>query len=170
VVRNPADRVRAEADEYRQGEARPLAGYTGMVVFGGLTGVVGAVMALTGTRVRRVSPYELFLVAVGTHKVSRLLAKDAVMSPLRAPFTRYKDSGGPSEVMEEVREDGDARHAIGELVTCPFCLSVWIASGFTVGLLFAPRFTQLVASMLTAVAGADFLQLAYAHLQQVAEH
>ncbi|MEV0803215.1 DUF1360 domain-containing protein [Kribbella sp. NPDC050281] len=75
------------------------------------------------------SPYDDVIVTAGTHKLARLAAKDAVTSRLRMPFTRYQDTGGPSEVMEEVREDGVLRHAIGELLTCPFCLSLCIATG-----------------------------------------
>ena len=67
--------------------------------------------------------------------------------------------------MEEVRFHGGLRHSIGELITCPFCLDVWIAAGFTIGLVFAPRLTRLIVATLTAVTGADFLHLLYAKAQ-----
>jgi hypothetical protein len=170
MVSKPEEALRAEANEYRHGEPRPLGGYVVLLaIFGTLTGLAGAIAALTGTRLRRMTAYELFLISIGTHKLSRLIAKDAVTSPLRVPFTQYRGPGGPSELIEDVREQGELRHSIGELLTCPFCLSIWVAGGFTIGLEFAPRFTQVVASMLTAVTGADILQLVYAHLQQVAE-
>ena len=51
--------------------------------------------------------------------------------------------------MEEVRHYDGLRHSIGELITCPFCLDVWIAAGFTIGLVFAPRLTRLVAAALS---------------------
>jgi hypothetical protein len=70
--------------------------------------------------------------------------------------------------MEEVQTGSGARHAIGELITCPFCLDLWIATGFMFGFVFAPRLTRLVAGTFTALAGADFLQLAYARAQQAA--
>ncbi|MFF0345152.1 DUF1360 domain-containing protein [Kribbella sp. NPDC004875] len=165
-----ADYVRSEADEYRQGAERPLGGYAvAMTVFAGLVGVAGAVTALRGTSARRIAPYDVLLMTVGTQKLTRLVAKDAVTSPLRMPFTRYQDTGGPAEVMEEVREQGQLRHAVGELVSCPFCLAVWVATGFSIGFLFAPRLTRVVASTLTAVAGSDYLQLVYAYLQRAAE-
>ncbi|WP_350281702.1 DUF1360 domain-containing protein [Kribbella sp. HUAS MG21] len=140
-----------------------------MTLFGGLAGVAGVVAALRGTAERRISPYDLLLMTAATHKLARLIAKDAVTSPLRMPFTRYRETGGPAEVMEEPREEGQLRHAVGELVSCPFCLAVWVATGFSIGFLFAPRFTRVVASMLTAVAGSDYLRLIYASLQQSAE-
>jgi len=157
-----------EADAYRDGQARPLGGYVVvMAAFAALlSGAAGLALA-TGRRLPPgVGPWDVLLLAAGTHKLSRTLAKDAVTSPLRAPFTRYKQTGGPAEVMEEVRFHGGLRHSIGELITCPFCLDVWIAAGFTVGLVFAPRLTRLIVGALTAVTGADFLHLLYAKAQE----
>jgi hypothetical protein len=166
-VGEAAQAVQAEADEYRQGAPRPLGGYAVvMALFSGVVAVAGGVAALRGTRERRLTPYELVLMTAGTHKLARLVTKDAITSPVRAPFTRYKEPGGPGEVTEEVREQGGFRHAVGELLTCPFCFSVWVATGFTIGFQFAPGFTRMIASALTAVAGADYLQLLYARLQQ----
>jgi hypothetical protein len=58
---------------------------------------------------------------------------------------------------------------VGELLTCPFCLDVWVATAFVIGLVFAPRLTRLIAGGLASLAGADFLQLAYAMAQESAE-
>jgi hypothetical protein len=106
------------------------------------------------------------LIGIATHKASRLLAKDAVASPLRAPFTRYEEPAGDGELNESVRGHG-TRHAIGELLTCPFCLSVWVATGLTAGTVFAPRVTRAVGTVLTAVAVSDTLQLGYDAAKQV---
>ena len=103
---------------------------------------------------------DLLLVSVATHKAARLIAKDRVTSPLRAPFTRFQRSAGPAEVAEEPRGAG-LRRSIGELVSCPYCLGMWIASAFVAGLIVMPRATRAVASVLTAVTGSDLLQIAY---------
>jgi len=71
--------------------------------------------------------------------------------------------------MEDARTESGVRHAIGELVTCPFRLDAWIATGFAFGYLFAPRLTRLIAATFTALAGADFLQLLYAKAQKAAD-
>jgi Protein of unknown function (DUF1360) len=167
----PGSAVYAQAQEYRQGTERPLGGYAlVMTVFAGVVGLAGLLAALTGRGLpRRIAPYDLALITVGTHKLSRTISKDAVTSPLRAPFTRYRGTGGPAEVMEEVRDESPLRHALGELVSCPFCLDMWVATGFTLGLLFVPRFTRVVAATFTALAGADFLHLFYARAQQAAQ-
>ena len=163
--------AKAEADAYRGDEARPLGGYVVvMAVFAALVSGAAGLAYATGRRLPPgLTPWDVLLLAAGTHKLSRTITKDAVTSPLRAPFTRYREAGGPAEVMEEVRHTSGLRHSIGELISCPFCLDVWIATGFTLGLVFAPRPTRLVAGALTAVTGADFLQLLYAKAQQAAE-
>jgi hypothetical protein len=162
--------VHVQAQQYRQGAERPLGGYVFLMsVFAGVVGLAGLIAALTGRGLpRQIAPYDLVLITAGTHKLSRTISKDAVTSPLRAPFTRYRGSGGPAEVMEEARGESPRRHALGELLSCPFCLDMWVATGFTIGLLFAPRFTRVVAATFTALAGADFLHLFYARAQQAA--
>jgi hypothetical protein len=171
TLRQVTDAARSEAAAYRHGEDRPLRGYaTVMAVFGSLIVGVAGLAAATGRQLpERIGPYDLLLLAAGSHKLSRTLTKDAVTSPLRAPFTRYSDSGGPAEVMEQVRDGGTFRHAVGELITCPFCLDMWIATGLAIGLLFAPRLTRMVTATFTALTGADLLQLGYAILQGAAE-
>jgi hypothetical protein len=163
--------LHAQAQEYRQGAPRPLGGYVlVMTIFATVVGLAGLIAAWSGRGLpRRITPYDLVLITAGTHKLSRTISKDAVTSPLRAPFTQYHGTGGPAEVMEETRDRGTVRHAVGELISCPFCLDMWLATGFTIGLVFAPRFTRLVAAMFTALAGADFLQLFYARAQQAAQ-
>lgn len=165
------DKVRQEADAYRGAESRPMAGYVASMALYCLVVSVATVAArVTGRGLpKRWHPQDLVLVTIGTHKLSRTIAKDAVTSPLRAPFTRYQGAAGPAEVKEEARHDSTFRHTMGELLTCPFCLDMWVATGFAFGLVFAPRFTRLMAGTFTALAGADFLQLGYAAAQQRAE-
>lgn len=157
-------RLTQTTSRYAPHEHRPLDGYlTAMAAFGGLTAALAALTRITGRPVPdRPSLADVALVSVATHKLSRLLAKDAVASPLRAPFTQYAGPAGAAELNEEVRDEGSSvRHGIGELVTCPFCLAVWVATGLTGGLVLAPRVTRLAATALSATAVSDFLQLAY---------
>jgi hypothetical protein len=106
------------------------------------------------------APGDLALITVATHKASRLVAKDRVTSSVRAPFTRFEGDAGPGEVSEEARGSG-LRRAIGELVICPYCIGLWIASAFAAGLVVAPHATRWVASVLSAMFGSDLLQIAY---------
>lgn len=165
-------RVARLRQAYAPHEHRPLGGYlAAMGTYAGVTATIAALVKATGRPVpNRPAAADVVLLGIATHKLSRLLSKDAVTSPLRAPFTRYDHPIGSGEVMEQVRDSGSsARHTIGELMSCPFCLAVWVATGLTGGLVLAPRLTRLVATALTAVAASDFLQMGYAMAQQAAE-
>lgn len=164
---NPiAEKVAEAADRYRHGHDRPLGPY------GVLDAVYAGVVALVGLAARRratlpeLAPRDIALIGVATHRLARTIAKDPITSPLRMPFTRYDGAGGPAELHEEVVAEG-LGHAVGELVTCPFCLSQWVATGFVAGMIFAPRATRLVAATFAGVAVSDFLQYAYAGAQKV---
>ena len=119
-----------------------------------------AVAAREGRLPDRIGAGDVVLVGVATHKLSRLITKDRVMAFARAPFTEYQEPGGPGEVEERARGNG-LRRAVGELLVCPYCLGLWTSAGLHAGLLFAPRVTRTVASTFTALALADFLQIAY---------
>jgi hypothetical protein len=61
------------------------------------------------------------------------------------------------------------RLALGELLSCPFCVGQWVAAGFIYGLVFAPRVTRLVASIFAILTLSDFLHYAYEAAQQRAQ-
>ncbi|HET7120767.1 MAG TPA: DUF1360 domain-containing protein [Solirubrobacterales bacterium] len=103
---------------------------------------------------------DVVLIGVASHKLSRLIAKDKVTSPLRAPFTELEGSGGPAELEERSRGTG-ARKAFGELLVCPYCLGLWVVAGFSLGLLFAPRLTRFIVAIFAALTISDFFQIAY---------
>lgn len=142
------------------------AGYLAvMTTFGTALAATAAIGRLRGQRLP--AAYALTDVALGaiaTHKFARLLTKDGVTTPLRAPFTQFEENTGSGEVAESPRPQS-ARHVIGELVTCPFCVAPWIASSYVAALALAPRPARAWAAVFTMVAGADFLQHAYAHVR-----
>jgi hypothetical protein len=143
-------------------ERPPLLSYaTLMLVFGALFGTGLLAARRQGRELpERVGAADLLLVGVASHKVSRLISKDKVTSPLRAPFTELEEPGGPSELEERSRGKG-VRRALGELLVCPYCLSLWVVAAFSIGLLFAPRLSRYLAAIFTALTLSDFLQIAY---------
>jgi hypothetical protein len=158
----------SETERRYEGDAdRPLGGYLGVLAgYAATLGGFAALLRATGRRLpERFDTHDLVLMAVATHKLARLVAKDPVTSPLRAPFTRYAGTAGPSELHEEVRAGGSAK-ALGELLTCPFCVGHWIATGFAFGLVLAPRPTRLMASVFSVLAASDVLQYVYSALQE----
>jgi hypothetical protein len=51
----------------------------------------------------------------------------------------------------------------------PFCLAPWVVTALLATYSFSPAAARTVRSGLTAVAGSDFLQYAYAAVQQQVE-
>ena len=141
--------------------------------YAALAGVFNLILALfllvarkTGRRIpERIETRDIALLGVATHKLSLLLARDAITSPLRAPFTELKEKQSPKNVDEKPRGEG-LRRSLGELLTCHFCVGQWVASFFTYGLVFAPAVTRLVASIFAIVALSDHLHQTYKALMK----
>ena len=139
---------------------RPLASYTALM--GAFSAVFGGGILLanaTGRLPRRPSFADIAHVGVAAHKVSRLIAKDRVASPLRAPFTAtvVDDEG---ELDDKAVGTGMQR-AVGQLLTCPKCVGQWAAASFVLGTIWAPRPTRAVAGVFAADAISDFLHAAF---------
>jgi hypothetical protein len=147
---------------YKKGEDIPLFSY------GVLAGVFNLVFALfllvarvTGRPIpERIEARDIALLGMAAHKVSLVGSQDAVTSPLRAPFTELQEKESPKKIDEKPRGEGLQR-SVGELLTCKFCLSVWVASFFTYGLVLVPRLTRLVAAVFAIVTVSDHLHQIY---------
>lgn len=160
-----ADRAHEQAERYRDGSDRPLAGYTALIgAYLAATGAGALLVRGRGPLPDRPDLRDLGLVALATFRASRLLTKDSVTSPIRAPFTQYEGPAGNAELHERVRGSG-ARKAVGELLTCPFCLTQWIGTSLTFGMLLAPRATRQVTGAMSAMAVSDLLQFVRARLE-----
>lgn len=131
---------------------RPLPEYATLAgVFS--TALAGFVVLGRSRLPQRIPLDDLVRVGLASYKIGRLVAKDDVTSWVRAPVTRDE------EALEPERE-GMAR-ALGELVTCPYCIGLWISAGLTAALALRPRETRLVTTVFGAQAVADFLNAAF---------
>ncbi|MFJ9770870.1 DUF1360 domain-containing protein [Kitasatospora sp. NPDC101157] len=161
--------LREERRSYDPDGEQPIGGYlTAMAVYLGGTGVLAAAARRTGRPLPAPGPWDVLLTAGAVHRLSRLLTKDPVTSPLRLPFARFRGQAGPAELSEDVRGSG-VRRAFGELITCPFCTGLWIATGLTGAQVFAPGATRLVCSGLTALTAADLLHFVRVGLQHATD-
>jgi hypothetical protein len=157
--------LRRAGRDYAGTHDRPLRGYVAaMAAFGTYTAGWATAVRLRGRPLPdRPEPWDVLLTSVATFRLSRLISKASVTSPLRAPFTTYVGPQGPAELHEEAQPE-TGKETVGELLTCPFCMSVWVASTLTAGQLLWPRATRTAMGALAALAGADALQLAYGAL------
>jgi hypothetical protein len=160
--------ARTEKERYSGGQDRPLGGYLAALgVYTAAVGTLAGVTRLTGREIPDgLRVQDILLAAVATQKLSRLITRDPVTSPLRAPFTVYEGQEGPAELKEGARGQG-ARKTIGELITCPFCLDMWVATGLVAGFIYLPRTTRLAIDTLAMLAAADLLQSGYSRLQEL---
>jgi hypothetical protein len=132
------------------------------VHFGGLVAVFWGLFALFLSSSRsklpeRVPTADLLRIGLATHKVSRLIAKDEVTEFIRAPFTEDEEATEPKPT--------GFSHALGALLTCPYCLGLWVASGFSYAHVLAPREARFATSIFGAHAVSDFLHAAYVRLR-----
>jgi hypothetical protein len=156
-----ADTTDTVAAGYAPGEDRPLRSYLVLTaIFAAMTAGSLALARARGRELDRPRAIDVLLAGLATQKLSRVIAKGKVTSFVRAPFTRYVEPVGRGELAEEPRGSG-MRHALGELLVCPFCLSQWVAAGFGLGWIVAPRTTRFVAAMWSARSVADLAQLVY---------
>ncbi len=163
ATRAPAEETKPEGGrplaDYAPGQDVPLGGYA--MLAGVYLAGVGALVAIGRRRIpKRIPMRDIVLLGIATHKLSRTLAKERVASPLRAPFAEYHGSAGAGMVHEETRGRG-MRRAVGELVTCPFCVAPWIAAGLGAGYVRGPRLTRALASLFAAVTVSDFMHQLY---------
>jgi Protein of unknown function (DUF1360) len=152
---------------YSPDEPKPLVGYAVLTAaFNGLVGTYVWAHRRSGRELpQRVPVGDFLMMAVGTQKLSRLIAKDRVTSFLRSPFTRYQGDAGPSEVSEEPRGTG-LHLAIGELVVCPYCVGQWVAAAFVGSYLLRPDATRAAASVFAVLGASDFIQQAWVALDK----
>lgn len=136
--------------------ARPLPEYATLVTV--FSAALGGFLVLGRNRVpERIGFGDLARVGVASYKIGRLVAKDEVTSWVRAPVTRDEEA-------QEPEREGMAR-ALGELVTCPYCIGLWVSAGLTAALAVRPRETRLVTTVFAAQAVADFLNAAFVRVR-----
>jgi Protein of unknown function (DUF1360) len=152
---------------YKKGEDAPLFSYGVLAgMFNLLFALFLLVARVSGKSIpKRMDAKDIVLLGLATHKLSMVGSQDAITSPLRAPFTELEEKESPKKVDEKPRGEG-FRRSVGELLTCQFCLGVWVASFFTYGFVLLPRVSRLAASVFAAVTVSDFLHQAYKALMK----
>ena len=90
---------------------------------------------------------DLAALGLAAHAIARIVAQDRIAVFVRRPFAE-----GPAALQPK---GTGHRRAIGELLTCPHCLGLWIAAGLAVAQLRFPRGTRLVTGVFAGRAIAE---------------
>jgi hypothetical protein len=139
---------------------RPLPEYATLTVMFGA--VLGGFLLLAGDRLpTRIGFGDMARIGLASFKLGRLIAKDEVTAFIRAPVTEGQESGE-----EEPKGEG-LQLALGELVTCPYCIGVWLAAGLSGCLVLFPRETRFVTTIFGAQAVADFLNAGFVKAREL---
>lgn len=143
-----------------------MVGYlSALGVFGAGVGGAAAVGRAAGRSLPdRYGVVDLVVGGLATQKFARLVTKDLVTTPVRAPFTEVEGIAGSGEVNERPRS-GHPQHTVGEMISCPFCVAPWIATAYVAGLTLAPRVARAWAAVFGVVSAADALQQGYGRLR-----
>ena len=101
---------------------------------------------------------DLALIALSSYKLSRLITKEDVTAFVRAPVTEDPEGQQP-------KPHGMAR-VLGELVTCPYCIGLWVSSGLAYGHVVFPRETRFFTTIFGTYAVSDFLHAGFVRLKE----
>jgi hypothetical protein len=132
------------------GQKALVLGVFGVTATLGLTALHASGRALPSTSLR-----DLVVLGLATNRLSRLVARDAITRPIRAPFTELLPESDPSGKLVEKPAGSGMRRVLGELVTCPRCTAMWSALGLTLGYAMAPRATRTISMLLSLAAVSD---------------
>lgn len=152
---------------YKKGEDAPLASYATLAgAFNLIFAVFLLVLRLTGRSLpERVEARDVLIFGAATHKLSWILAREPITSPIRAPFTQLEEVKSPTKAEETPRGAG-LRHTIGELLTCHFCLGMWVAAFFSYAFVLFPAATRLVGAVFAILTISDHIHQAYKALME----
>jgi hypothetical protein len=95
------------------------------VVYMALFTLLASLVRRSTKTVEKPTGSEIFLIGLATYRLSRIISHDRVTQYLRMPFV---ETGKGTEQVEGTQEEpkGEGlQRAIGELVTCTYCSSVW---------------------------------------------
>ena len=136
----------------------PVGSHLGlMAIFNAALGVLLLAASRRGVLPSRPSVWDLALLGVAAHKLSRLVATERVTAVIRAPFVEEGEDEAPA--------GNGLRRAMGELLTCPYCLVPWCTLALGTGLAFAPRPTRYLCGLFSAMTLADLLHRGHALLE-----
>jgi Protein of unknown function (DUF1360) len=141
-------------------EEHPLPEYATLAL--GFWAVFALFLAANRERLPRRYPVgDLTRIALSSYKLSRLITTEDVTAFVRAPVTEDPEAQRPKRHgMERV---------LGELLTCPYCIGLWITSALVYSQVLFPRETRFFTSIFGSYAVTDFLHAGFVRLKQGAE-
>lgn len=104
---------------------------------------------------------DLLLLCLATFRLTELVTEEKVARCLRSPFCRLVTVTRPDGTFEEreVPAGRGLRRVTGELILCPWCAGVWIATLLSFAWIAAPQAARAVLLVFAVAAGGMIFQI-----------
>ena len=116
-----------------------------------------------------ISSFDFILLCLATFRLTLLVTEDKVFHFLRAPFVSEKRVKGPDgeETVEEKPCGRGVQRVIGELLLCPWCSGIWIATLLVFARMIFPDAAHLLLLVLSTAAGGILIQIGAKFVDQM---
>lgn len=110
---------------------------------------------------RAIEGMDLLLLSLATFRLTHVLTEEKVAACLRAPFCELKMVRKPNGtvVTEEVPRGTGLRRVAGELILCPWCTGIWIATLSTCFFVLLPGAARIVLLAFSVAAAGLIFQI-----------
>jgi hypothetical protein len=104
---------------------------------------------------------DLLLLFLATFRLTELVTEEKIARAIRAPFCEPVTLTDPdgTEREDEVPAGTGVRRCIGEMILCPWCAGIWIATLLTFFWLLAPGIARAVLLAFGVAAGGLIFQI-----------
>lgn len=129
------------------------------IIFIGLyVGVMGVLYHL-GRIPRNISVFDFILLGLAAARLTDIISTDEIMKWLREPFVKMEQTEiAGREVETRVGRGRGLKKVFGDLLSCPWCVGVWIAAGLTYAYFLVPVFAWLFILVMAIAEIASLLQ------------
>jgi hypothetical protein len=109
----------------------------------------------------QLSTLDYLMLAMATFRLTELISEEKVAKVIRAPFCeeRLVEQPDGTQVMEEVPRGTGLRRTCGEMLLCPWCTGVWIATLLTFFRLMLPFEGRILVLVFAVAAGGLLFQI-----------
>ncbi len=122
---------------------------------------IGAMLILSrlGRLPTTITVLDLVLLGFASARLTDVLSTDEIMQWLRQPFVRMtQEEVAGREVETRVGRGRGFRKVLGELLSCPWCVGVWVAAGLSYAYFLAPKLVWLFVLVLAVSEIGSLLQ------------
>lgn len=106
-----------------------------------------------------ISVLDLVLIGLATARLTDIISTDEAMKWLREPFVRMERTEIADREVEVRVGRGDGwRRVIGEMLSCPWCVCVWVAAGLSYVYFLFPSMTWLFILVMAVAQVGSLLQ------------